>query len=123
MTEAQSNRFAGLIFDIAKPKVEVEVEVEVEAVQKPLARTLEGERRFIPAGRALASENATRIQEVGEDLPIVPELGDVRTIQLVRKAIHVMRGGQALGWDKRELDNALAVFDRALAALLERMTG
>lgn len=48
---------------------------------------------------------------------------DPDTIRLVREAIHVMRGGGSEAMNKmreRERDNALAVLDRALAALLVR---
>jgi hypothetical protein len=101
---APDQRFAGLLFDISKPEAPKKAE-------DPYVR----ERiiwKFQPTDRS---------KEAEDDLPLVPELGDVRTIQLVRKAIHVMRGGTAREISEAEMDNALAIFDRALAALLRRI--
>lgn len=112
---APDQRFAGLLFDLGKPEA-----------PKPQYPKLDGVVKERPIPNDLVRRESFNAQEykwdkAEDDLPPVPELGDVRTIQLVRKAIHVMRGGTARDVTKEEMDGALAVFDRALAALLRRL--
>lgn len=98
-------RFAELLFDVSKPEQ-----------PKPKPKQVDA-----PRPSRSSDEWNRPLAGVEDDLPPVPELGDVRTILLVRKAIHVMRGGVARDVRKEDMDNALAIFDRALAALLEKL--
>lgn len=94
-------RFAELLFDVSKPmpkKAE-----DLYARDKVVGK-------IQPSERWKGGEG---------DLPPVPEMGSIRTIQLVRAGMHRLR--QKDQWPSREEDEALAVFDRALAALLERL--
>lgn len=79
--------------------------------------------------RAAPSEPVLRGKATSAEpqgLPPTPKIGDAETIRLVRQAVNAIRNGdfiliQAKITNERGMDNALAVFDRALADLLERM--
>jgi hypothetical protein len=75
-------------------------------------------------GEKIEQPKLARRKVEDEDLPPTPpDIRDEQTIRLVREGINLLRGGQPLMTPDRraKIDNALAIFDRALADLLNRL--